>query len=47
MLGLPWAKDAAPAPPTVVVAPIKLRGESSGAEKSELSNVDMDTHSSK
>lgn len=33
--------------PVVVVAPPKLRDRSSGAEKSELSKVDMDTHSSK
>lgn len=45
MLGLPWAKDAIPH--TGVVVPTGFRGRSSGAEKSELSKVDMDTHSSK
>lgn len=44
MHGLSWGKDAEKF--TGIVAP-KECGWSSAAEKSELSNVDMDTHSSK
>ena len=40
-----WGKDAQS--PTGEATPTKLIGGSSGDEKSELSNVDSDTHSSK
>lgn len=40
-----WSKDEPF--PTGVVKLVKLNGGSSGDEKSELSKVDRDTHSSK
>lgn len=42
---LAWSKEVLL--PTGVVKPTKLSGGSSGDEKSELSKVDRDTHSSK